>query len=45
MVQNCGRTKVEELSNTYNLNVNVSSWTDYLKQITPVQSGKIEMFA
>ena len=37
--------KIETLNRKYNLNVSVSNWHNFQKQIAPVQSGQIEMFA
>lgn len=38
------KKEVGLLNKRYSLNAGVTSWKDYLKQITPVQSGQIKIF-
>jgi hypothetical protein len=37
--------EIEKLNNLYNLNITLNLWENYLNEMTPINSGQLEMFA
>ena len=37
--------EIEKLNNLYNLNITLKLWKNYLNEMTPINSGQLEMFA